>query len=213
MMENYFEALERLAMPDELHISECEKLGIGLTEDFDLVEQALLELKSINESDPSKALECLENLFSNVVSTDYTRESSLKDFNTIKNYILKAQALEKEKIIFKHIHNTKVKTPLVSIFKDLNQEERHKFIEHIYYNWEEMKEVLEDEIQALKDENAKLKNPAMAWEIFKEKNVDIDLLNASSLVEDYNSNCWNNGKKSKKKLTEKEFNILKEALK
>ena len=61
-MVDYLEALERLAMPDELHISECEKLGISLTEDFDLVEQALLELTSIKEAKPSKALECLDRI-------------------------------------------------------------------------------------------------------------------------------------------------------
>lgn len=56
------EALERLAMPDELHIKECKKLGIGLTEDYDVVEQALLELQAIKEANPSEALECLEAL-------------------------------------------------------------------------------------------------------------------------------------------------------
>ena len=61
-MDKVFEALERLAMPDELHISECEKLGICLTEDFDLVEQALLELTSIKEANPSEALECLDRI-------------------------------------------------------------------------------------------------------------------------------------------------------
>ena len=40
-MNKYFEALERLAMPDDLHISECKKLGISLTEDYDVVEQVL----------------------------------------------------------------------------------------------------------------------------------------------------------------------------
>ena len=176
-MLDYLESLERLAMPDELHVKECEKLGIGVTEDFDIVERALLELKAIKEVNPSEAMECLENLFSNVVSTAYTRESSLKDFNTIKNYILKAQALEKEKIIFKHIHNTKVKTPLVSIFNGLNQEERHKFIEHIYYNWEEMKEALEDKNEELVKENTELKKELnkkyLKWEYleFKHKPV------------------------------------------
>ena len=89
MMENYFEALERLAMPDELHISECEKLGIGLTEDFDLVEQALLELTSIKGAKPSEALECLER-----IDKEYlTIESKDFDncFNTIKEALLKAQ--------------------------------------------------------------------------------------------------------------------------
>lgn len=50
MSKDYLESLERLAMPDELHVEECRKLGIGLTEDYDVVEQALLELKSIKES-------------------------------------------------------------------------------------------------------------------------------------------------------------------
>ena len=43
-MNKYFEALERLAMPDDLHISECKKAGIGLTEDYDVIEQALRRL-------------------------------------------------------------------------------------------------------------------------------------------------------------------------
>ena len=43
-MVDYLESLERLAMPDDLHISECKKLGIGLTDDFDTIEQALQRL-------------------------------------------------------------------------------------------------------------------------------------------------------------------------
>lgn len=43
-MSRELEALERLAMPDELHIKECKKFGIGLTEDFDTIEQALQRL-------------------------------------------------------------------------------------------------------------------------------------------------------------------------
>ena len=61
-MRKELEALERLAMPDELHIKECKKLGIGLTEDYDIVKKALLELESIKEAKPSEALECLEVL-------------------------------------------------------------------------------------------------------------------------------------------------------
>ena len=44
-MVDCLEALERLAMPDELHIKECKKLGIGLTEDYEVVEQALLKVE------------------------------------------------------------------------------------------------------------------------------------------------------------------------
>ena len=41
-MVDYLEALERLAMPDDLHISECKKAGVGLTEDYEVVKEALL---------------------------------------------------------------------------------------------------------------------------------------------------------------------------
>lgn len=55
-MSKELEALERLAMPDDLHINECKKLGIGLTEDYEVVEKALLELKSIKEAKPSEVI-------------------------------------------------------------------------------------------------------------------------------------------------------------
>ena len=55
-MNKELEALERLAMPDDLHISECKKLGIGLTEDYEVVEKALLELKSIKEAKSSEVI-------------------------------------------------------------------------------------------------------------------------------------------------------------
>ena len=43
MKEHILEALERLAMPDELHKKECERLGISLTEDYETVKQAIIE--------------------------------------------------------------------------------------------------------------------------------------------------------------------------
>lgn len=63
MNKDYLESLERLAMPDELHAEECRKLGIGLTEDYDVVEQALLELKSIKESKPKHYLKWEDLVF------------------------------------------------------------------------------------------------------------------------------------------------------
>lgn len=62
---------------------------------YDVVREALQRLEEIDNSKPSEALNCLETLFSNVVSTAYSRESSLKDFNTIKRYILKEQERKK----------------------------------------------------------------------------------------------------------------------
>ena len=52
MSKEYLEALERLAMPDELHINECKRLGIGLTEDYDILKQYF---ESIDNSKPSEA--------------------------------------------------------------------------------------------------------------------------------------------------------------
>lgn len=53
-MTKEFEALERLAMPDELHIEECKKASVALTEDYDVIKQAPLELKTIKEANLSK---------------------------------------------------------------------------------------------------------------------------------------------------------------
>lgn len=53
-MSKELEALERLAMPDELHIKECEKLGIGLTEDFSTIKQALQRLEKYEQLYGSK---------------------------------------------------------------------------------------------------------------------------------------------------------------
>ena len=61
-MTKELEALERLAMPDDLHIKECKKAGIGLTEDYEVVEQALKRLEAIDNANPSEALKALERL-------------------------------------------------------------------------------------------------------------------------------------------------------
>ena len=94
-MVDYLESLERLVMPDDLHANECKKLGIGLTEDFDIVQQALLELNSIKEANPSEALKCLEEIRERF-SDDSKGNNSWgfkisQELNTIKQYILKTQ--------------------------------------------------------------------------------------------------------------------------
>lgn len=103
-MIDYLESLERLAMPDDLHIKECKKLGIGLTEDYDLLKQAILELTSIKEADPSEALYELKRIDYNITyllsgDCDINEEVSMsfnsirdnKSCEIIKQYILKAQ--------------------------------------------------------------------------------------------------------------------------
>ena len=61
-MSKELESLERLAMPDDIHIKECKKAGIGLTEDYEVVEQALKRLEAIDNANPSEALKALERL-------------------------------------------------------------------------------------------------------------------------------------------------------
>lgn len=80
-MTKEFEALERLAMPDDLHIKECKKLGIGLTEDYDLLKQVILELTSIKKVESSEALNVLKA----------TEKYTGIDLTVVKNALLKAQ--------------------------------------------------------------------------------------------------------------------------
>lgn len=86
------EALERLAMPDELHISECKKAGIGLTEDYEVVKQALLELKSIKEANHSEALEAFGRI---TLHTEYDNDSHYDGLHFEDDCKLVDKALER----------------------------------------------------------------------------------------------------------------------
>lgn len=128
-----------------------------------IVDKALARLEAIDNANPSEALKLAELLECDLQATNdlVTRTINGYDYldilETIKQALINAQEKEKEKLLFKNIHNTKVKTPLVSIFNGLSKEERYKFTEHIYYNWEEMKEELEDMNKELEKENELLK--------------------------------------------------------
>lgn len=74
-MNKELEALERLAMPDELHIKECKKLGIGLTEDFDTIEQAL------------QRLDKYEQILSSGRLTDRNYKNTTLDLDSCKPYL------------------------------------------------------------------------------------------------------------------------------
>lgn len=94
-MSKELEALERLAMPDEMHIEECKKLGIGPTEDYEVVKQAILELNAINESNSSEAIECLDEMFE--LSCDGRRPACTL-YEVVRQTLLKMQEQEKENI-------------------------------------------------------------------------------------------------------------------
>ena len=94
---NHSEALEafgRITLHTE-YDNDSHYDGLHFEDDCKLVDKALEFLEAIENANPSEALKCLETLFSNVVSTTYNRESSLKDFNTIQQALLKAEKDEK----------------------------------------------------------------------------------------------------------------------
>ena len=74
-MVDYLESLERLAMPDDLHISECKKAGIGLTDDFDTIEQAL------------QRLEKYEQILGSGRLTDRNYKNTTLDLDSCKPYL------------------------------------------------------------------------------------------------------------------------------
>jgi len=90
IMERELEGLERLAMPDELHNEECKKAGVELTEDYDLVKKALLELKSIKEANPSEALNQIDFLILDCVTTPLQHEA----LETVKQALQKLDRYE-----------------------------------------------------------------------------------------------------------------------
>ena len=235
MDKDYLESLDRLYCSGNLQLDYV--LSNKHKQDYELLKHAFQHLESIDNAEPSEALECLERIDNTLClnnikgklefgidDEEHTDCDSaigmVEDLETIKNYILKAQEQEKEKLFFKNIHNTKVKTPLVSIFNGLSKEERYKFTEHLYYNWEEMKEALEDKNNELEKENDELKKKARAFEIIKEKNVnmfgfkrDIKQLGKRFTYKYYQSNLGNyHSGFNIQELTEEEFILLKEIL-
>ena len=212
MSKEYIEAFGNITLHTE-YANDGSYDCLNFEDDCKLVDEALERLEQIDNADPSEAIKHMEFICKILKEKGIDVKWVFKeDYNTINKALFKAQTQEKEKLFFKNIHNTKVKTPLVSIFEGLSQDERHKFIEHLYYHWEEMKEALEDKNEELVKENIELKKHAMAWDIVKEKNVDLRALKACFKVE-YGLQEYNKHQYKENELTEKEFNILKEALK
>lgn len=187
MSKEYLEALEILKTalhnewlrfyPQFKELDEKTKFVDGVrmvssdADAFLIVRQALQRLEQIDDANLNEALEDLAFIKEKFAYLEYNCENfnvPKKELVNIEQSLLKAQEQEKEKLLFKNIHNTKVKTPLVSIFNGLSKEERYKFTEHLYYNWEEMKEALEEQNKQLVEENIELKkklsNHYLKWE-------------------------------------------------
>ncbi len=106
-MNKELEALERLKtapsfMGGTAEYQVCTQSEAVLMQDYEIVKQAVLELKSIKEANPSEALECLERMNENA-RVYISLEEYEKDSETIKQALLKAQKLAKENELLKEI--------------------------------------------------------------------------------------------------------------
>jgi hypothetical protein len=184
--------------------------------DLQIVKKDLQRLEAIENANPTEALECvdkLEQVIEEITISNADLRNALKasvSLAIIKHALLKAQEQEKDKAFLKNIHNTNVKVPLVNIFNGLSQEKRFAYTEHIYYNWEEMKESLEAEIENIKTEKENLESKAKrqekVLEIIKEKEVNMQVFNQCEDVETYNKVYI---KQKDRQLTQEEFDTLK----
>ena len=87
-----------------------------ILKDRDNVLNALNELKAIKESNPSEALKCLDDLFSNVAHNTYSEKYALDDYKTVKQTLLKQQEpkhyLKWEDLEFSKEYDTSFKVKL-----------------------------------------------------------------------------------------------------
>jgi len=94
-MEKEFEALEFIKEKFAYLEYNCENFNVPRKE-LNTLHNALTELKSIKEAEPSEAMECLE--------TESSKHCFwLKNYNTIKQALLKAQEMEKENAELKEV--------------------------------------------------------------------------------------------------------------
>lgn len=153
---------------------------------FNIIEEALERLDSIDTANPNEALECLEWLTSSLIGKyklfyeeviidekEYKEsiECIKDDYNTIKQALLKAQ-----------------------------ENARSEEILQKYYQ----EGITLDSVRALKQERDNYKK---ILAIIKEKKVNILLLELAENVDEYNERIVPNGQ-----LTQEEFNTLKEEL-
>lgn len=66
-----------------------------------VVEQAIKEYEAIKNTEPTKAMECLESMYARLPQWDLSR--NIDQYNTIKQALLKSQEQEKENELLKEI--------------------------------------------------------------------------------------------------------------
>ncbi len=206
-MDKVFEALDKIRR-DHIIVYPLKKNRDGsiykkteFEKEFNIIEKALLELKSIKDTEISDALECLERLDNNefsrsidtyvaLINRDVSETQYLGDTNefaVIKEALLKAQGLEKE--------NAEL-LQAVAIFKKKLEDTDNIKVAMTMAKQLNTNLTLDKELTKYKK----------AWEIIKKKGVDIDELKYCKNVYDYNQGSCVGAKR----LTQAEFNFLKE---
>ena len=118
-LETQLEALERLKtaptfMGGTIEYQACTKSETMLMQDYEIVKQALLELQSIKDANPSEALNGLESYINNIIFAKdliNQKQQLLTNITAIKQALLKAEkehnALEiiKEKEVNMQVFN------------------------------------------------------------------------------------------------------------
>lgn len=151
-----------------------------------VVEQALLRLEAIDNTNPSEALECLEEIkdFTCPSNRNECVEDYFNNYSNIKQALIKSQDLEKR-------------------LKDLNT----RYMDYVDKSTETIGK-LEDNLIKEEQENIKLKK---VLEILFEKQVDVYMLFDLGL-EEYNK--WVLQRYGTYyQLTQEEFDLLKEVFK
>lgn len=163
-----------------------------ILKDRDKVLNALNELKAIEESNPSEAMECSLKLYKMVESAGngngFNLNEAWKYHNTIKQYILKAQEQEKE-------NARAFGKDIINLNKTLKQtiDEPILYASRYGNKYIVPQELFEKQCNVLS--------------VIKEKNVNIAVLKNSPDLKYYNYHVsdW-------RKLIQEEFDSLKEAL-
>lgn len=181
----------------------------GTYNDFLTIKKALLELKTIKESNPSKAMDSLEYICKILNEKRIDIKWLFKnDYNTIQQTLIKTQELEKENVGC--IGGRSFSKEVMYLKQSIEQCNN----EPIYYVSRRFgnKYIVPQDKYINFEDNTKLQNKCQEMEkvleIIKKKDVDIYILNSCKTVEEYNSKIVHIIGETRE-LTKKEFELLK----
>ena len=188
-IEKEFEALDDLF--DLVHSQESFEKGQKC---YDILKDALIELKVIKETDPNEALEYMKTLFecwknlaekANLETKEIELEKYVfeENYDTIKNYILKTQE--------KNVNTNIIDNYMAFKNNDINSSEALKSLEKLghldlYESCNNLKVNEVDEFGIVKQALVKAQNDKKLLKVINEKNVDIVELKRAKTVEEYN---------------------------